>query len=129
MLASPWQSFGAPAPDDDFLALLSYLPLKSYGRLLPFVIYSVQVVKQLAASDGLLGYSLLARPFSKQFWTLSAWRNEDALQAFVRQIPHVRIMTALAPHMDQTKFVRWIVKGIQLPLSWDDALRRSESNT
>ena len=129
MPASPWRSFGSPAPDDDLLAVLSYLPLKSYGRLLPFVVYTVQVVKQLAASDGLIGYSLLARPFSKAFWTLSAWRSEDALRTFVRSAPHVRIMTALASHMDQTKFVRWPVKGSQLPLQWNDALRRSESNS
>jgi hypothetical protein len=81
------------------------------------------VVSQLATADGLLGYSLLARPISKQFWTLSAWQNEPALRAFVQHPPHVRIMSALAPHMDKTSFVRWTVKGSDLPLRWDDALR------
>jgi hypothetical protein len=33
-------------------------------------------------------------------------------------------MTALASHMGETKFVRWTVKGSELPLSWDDALSR-----
>lgn len=33
-------------------------------------------------------------------------------------------MIALAPHMGETKFARWTVKGSELPLSWDDALRR-----
>jgi hypothetical protein len=32
-------------------------------------------------------------------------------------------MSALAPHMDKTSFVRWTVKGSDLPLRWDDALR------
>jgi hypothetical protein len=36
----------------------------------------------------------------------------------------VRLMAALTPHMGETKFVRWMVKGSQLPLGWDDALRR-----
>ena len=62
--------------------------------------------------------------FSKQFWTLSAWKDEAALHAFVQHPPHVRIMTALTPHMDETKFLRWTVTGPQLPLGWDDALRR-----
>jgi len=53
-----------------------------------------------------------------------AWKNEDALRAFVQHPPHVRIMTAMTPHMGETKFVRWMVKGSQLPLNWDDALRR-----
>jgi quinol monooxygenase YgiN len=127
MPASPWRTFGAPDPNGDFVALLSYLPLKSYWRVLPLFFYAPQVVKQLAKADGLLGYSLLARPFSKRFWTLSAWNSEAALRTFVNHPPHVRIMTALTPHMDKTDFVRWMAKGSELPLQWDDTLRRFES--
>lgn len=124
MPASPWRTFGSPYPNGDFVALLSYLPLKSYWRVLPFVFYTAQVMKQLASAQGLLGYSLLARPLLKRFWTLSAWANEEALRAFVQHPPHQNIMTVLAPHMDKTQFVRWTVKGSQPPLQWDDALRR-----
>lgn len=124
MPASPWRTFGSPDLNGDFVALLSYLPLKSYWRVVPFFVYTGQVVTQLATSEGLLGYSLLARPLSKRFWTLSVWKNEDALRAFVQRVPHVRITSALAPHMDKTRFVRWRVKGSDLPLRWDDALRR-----
>ena len=46
------------------------------------------------------------------------------LRTFVQYPPHARIMTALTPHMGETKFVRWTVKGAQLPLSWEHALRR-----
>ena len=128
MSATPWRTFGSPDPNRDFLAVLSYLPLKSYWRLLPFVVYTAQIVKQLAISDGLLGYSLLARPFSKQFWTLSVWDGDGALRGFVQRPPHARIMTALTRHMGKTSFVRWTVKGSQLPLQWDDALRRFQSS-
>ena len=93
----------------------------------PFFLYTAQVVEQLASAQGLLGYSVRARPFSKRFWTLSAWKDEAALRAFVQHPPHVRLMAALAPHMDKTKFVRWGVKGSQIPLLWDDALRRFDS--
>lgn len=129
MPVSPWRTFVSPDPNGDFVALLSYLPLKSYWRILPFVVYTAQVVRQLASADGLLGYSLLARPLSKRFWTLSVWKNEVALQAFVQHPPHQRIMTALSLHMDKTKFVRWTVKGSQLPLRWDDALSRIADRT
>jgi hypothetical protein len=66
----------------------------------------------------------LAHPFSKKAWTLSAWESNDALEAFVNDPPHVRIMTALAPYLDQTAFLRWTVTGSQLPLTWPDALAR-----
>jgi len=41
--------------------------------------------------------------------------------------PISKFMTALAPHMDKTKFVRWMVKGSDSPLRWDDALRRCDN--
>jgi len=124
MPASPWRTLGSPDPNCDVVVLLSYLPLKSYFRVPPFFLYTAQVMKQLASAQGVLGYSLLARPLRKQFWTLSAWENAEALQAFVQHPPHVRIMEALTSHMDRTKFVRWTVKGSQLPLRWEEALRR-----
>ncbi len=89
-----------------------------------FFFYTVQVKKQVASAQGVLGYSLFARPLRKRFWTLSAWENAEALQAFVQNPPHVCIMNALTPRMDKTRFVQWTVKGSQLPLRWDDALRR-----
>ena len=128
MPASPWRTVGSPEPNGDVVALLSYLPLKSYWRVLPFFFYTAQVMKQLASPRGLLGYSLLARPLLKRFWTLSAWEYAVALQAFVQDPPHVRIMAALTPYMDKTRFVRWTTKGSQLLLRWDDELRRLETN-
>ena len=79
-------------------------------------------MRQLSSAEGLIGYSLLARPMVKNFWTLSAWQDEAALDAFIRHPPHVRLMTSLTPHMGPTKFTKWTVKGAALPLLWDDAL-------
>jgi quinol monooxygenase YgiN len=124
MLASPWRTFGSLEPERDYVVLLSYLPLKSFWRIPHFFLYTAQVTKQLVSAEGVLGYSVLARPLSKQFWTLSAWKDDAALRTFVQYPPHARIMTALTPHMGETKFVRWMVKGFQLPLSWEDAPSR-----
>jgi hypothetical protein len=128
MPASPWRTFGSLEPERDYVALLSYLPLKSYWRIPVFFFYTAQVVRQLASAEGVLGYSVLAHPLSKQFWTLSVWKNDAALRTFVQYPPHVRIMTDLTPHMGETRFVRWTVRGAHLPLSWDDALRRFSSS-
>ena len=124
MPAMPWQKFGTPNPNGEYLALISYLPLKSSRGLFPLVGYAVRVLRQLAKADGLIGYSLFAYLFSKQFWTLSVWRDEAALQAFVHHPPHLKSMGALAPYMTETKFVRWAVKGSALPLQWNDAMKR-----
>jgi quinol monooxygenase YgiN len=121
---SPWQSYSAAAPDREYVALLSYLPLNSAWRIPWLVLYSTRIRRQLSASPGLIGYSLRAQVAAKRFWTLSAWEDAAALQAFVAGPPHVVIMKALAPYMGATRFVRWDVKGSELPLTWDDALRR-----
>ena len=118
------QSYSRAAPERDYVALLTYLPLNSAWHLPWLVLYSTRIRRQLRKSSGLIGYSLRARPAAKQFWTLSAWEDEAALQAFVAAPPHLAVMKALASHMGATRFVRWNVKGSELPLRWDDALRR-----
>jgi quinol monooxygenase YgiN len=122
--AIPWQDFGTRDPNGTYVALASYLPLKNFAGLFPLIRYAVQIIQQLGKAEGLLGYSLFARPFSKQFWTLSVWRDEAALQAFVTNSPHIRIMTSLLPYMDKTKFAQWQVKGSDVPLLWDAAIAR-----
>ena len=129
MTESPWQqSYFSTAPERDYVALLSYLPLTSAWQLPRLVLYSTRIRRQLRTSLGLIGYSLRARPAAKQFWTLSAWEDEAALQAFVAAPPHLDIMKALAPYMGETRFIRWNVKGSELPLRWDDALRRDTAS-
>jgi quinol monooxygenase YgiN len=124
MTETPWQSYSRAAPERDYVALVSYLPLNSAWSLPRLVVNSTRIQRQLRTSSGLIGYSLRARLAAKQFWTLSVWEDEATLQAFVAEPPHVAVMTAMAPYMGATRFVRWNVKGAELPLRWDDALRR-----
>lgn len=124
MPAKPWQSFLWPPPDTDLVALLSYLPLKSYSRLPPFMPYTAQVIRQLGSAEGLVGYSLLARPLSKKAWTLSAWVSSAALEDFAQDPPHIEVMSALPRHLKKPAFVLWPVKSTDLPLTWPDALAR-----
>jgi hypothetical protein len=120
-----WQSPSAAEPEREYVALLSYLPLKRVWRLPWFMLQSVRIQRQLRACPrGLIGYSLEAQVAARRFWTLSAWEDEGTLQQFVHASPHAEIMTAIVPHMDTTRFIRWKVKGSELPLGWDDAMKR-----
>jgi heme-degrading monooxygenase HmoA len=124
MLPAPWKSLLPIEADREYLALLSYLPLKKYRKIPAFVRFSQQVQRQLAATPGVAGYSLQAQLLQRRFWTLSAWESEAALVEFVRHDPHSEIMRALAPHMGKTYFTKWSVKGSDLPLNWDAAKKR-----
>ena len=114
MTESPWQSHSRAAPERDYVALLSYLPLNSGWSIPRLLLYATRIRRQLRTSAGLVGYSLRARLAAKRFWTLSAWEDETALRAFVAAPPHATVMKALAPHMGATRFTRWTVKGSDL---------------
>src|SRR5215210_2679300 len=118
MLPSRWKSLAAIEPEREYLAQLSYLPLKRY-RLIPrFLKYTSQIESQLKESRGLVGYSLQAQLLSRRFWTLSVWEDEAALMDFVYHLPHSEVMQSLAPHMAPTKFSQWKIKGSELPPRW-----------
>jgi hypothetical protein len=121
MPTSPWKSFATPENGREYLALLSYLPLNKWSAMPKFTRYTLQIRRQLADSEGLIGYSMDANVPSRKFWTLSVWEDEESLMKFVGRNPHGRVMTALIPHMGQTKFMQWRVSGSDTPLYWEEA--------
>lgn len=126
MVDTPWQPFLTPDRGREYLALLSYLPLKGFRKTLALQRQSSRVGRQLAGTRGLVGYSFRAKLSSHRFWTLSIWEDEQALMTFVRQDPHRSTMGLLQPYMGETAFTRWTIRGSDVPPSWDDAIRRSE---
>ena len=124
MPPSPWVTLAPARPERDYLVMLSYLPLARFRKLPAFFGYVQAIRAQLQETQGVLGYSLLARILRLQFWTLSAWEDRAALDAFVRADSHVTVMSALHGHMGPTRFIEWRVSGASLPPLWTDAMAR-----
>lgn len=122
---SPWITFAPADANREYLALLSYLPLNKYSAVPGFFRSSFQIQKQLRSTPGVIGYSLRAKVFSRNFWTLSVWEDQKTLMEFVAKIPHGEAMRAMTPHMGRTKFTQWKVAGSALPLRWEEAMQRS----
>jgi heme-degrading monooxygenase HmoA len=89
-----------------------------------FFLSSLAAWRQVRSAPGCLGASLVARPLRREFCTLSAWENRDALYAFARAQPHRDIMTRMRVTMASSTFTFWEVGTGNLPLSWDDARHR-----
>jgi hypothetical protein len=123
---TPWIKFATHDSNREYFALLSYLPLNKYRAIPAFLKFSFQVQKQLSATPGIIGYSLRAMLFRRNFWTLSVWTDEKPLMDFVAKTPHWQAMKAMMPHMGPTKFTKWTVLGSALPLRWEDAMERSK---
>lgn len=126
-MLTPWRSLSQPDPGRQYVALLTALGLQR-ARDVPLLFWHTwRIWGQLRKSRGLVGYSLRAELLSQRFWTLSAWEDELTLQAFVRTLPHVRIMKVMAPRTRANSFLRWTILGADLPPRWDDALARARA--
>jgi hypothetical protein len=120
----PWRTTAEVTPDRNYLILASQLPLRSHRMIPRFLGLTLSVVRQLERTEGVVGYSLFAQPLKRTFWTLSAWTDQHALDAFVRTMPHLGVMGKLRPHMGPTRFTTWSVAGSALPVPWAEAVER-----
>jgi hypothetical protein len=111
-------------PGSGYLVMASHLPLKRISATVRFLRGVSAVRRQLAAADGLVGYTLRARPLARDYWTLSVWTDEGALREFMRTPPHVQLMTSLRPYMGPTKFVTWSITAADGRPNLAEALER-----
>ncbi len=128
MPSTQWLSLSAIHPDQEYLILLTYLPLKHWSKLPSFLRYVLAIQKQLKTTKGIIGYSLQAHPFNRNFWTLSAWQDAQTLAEFVRSKPHVQAMSNLRGHLGATKFIKWRAQGSVLPPTWAEAMERIQDD-
>lgn len=126
-MKSRWKQLQPVLPDRDYLAFVTDIPPRRMASTSRMFFGSRQVGKQLGATDGVVGFSLLARPMAKQYVTLSLWTDEAALAEFARSRPHQQLMTDLASEMAKTTFVRWQHAGASGRPEWSDALRRLDA--
>jgi quinol monooxygenase YgiN len=120
----PWTTRAEMEPGSDYLVMASHLPLKRISSAVRFFRGVSAVCKQLAATDGLVGYTLRAKPLARDHWTLSVWTDETALREFMHTPPHVQLMTSLKPIMGPTKFVTWRISTADGRPSLAGALER-----
>jgi hypothetical protein len=126
VLTKPWVTFRQPDQNREYLVLLTELPLKRFRDLGRFLLYTFRIQSRLRQTPGLLGYALGTQVLKREFWTLSVWEGEAALQQFVNEHPHSQVMRALEGKMGETRFIRWHLRGTELPPQWEDAFTRRD---
>lgn len=120
----PWTARSEMQPGRGYLVMASHLPLVRITSTVRFFRAVSAIRRQLSSADGLVGYTLRAKPLARDYWTLSVWSDRDALERFMRTPPHVAVMGSLRPHMAPTRFVQWEITAADGRPSWDDALHR-----
>jgi hypothetical protein len=120
MPALPWVERQLINPDGEYVAMASRLPLKAYRYIPGFLRDTLHIRRQLAVTEGLIGYALDAELAHKTFWTFSVWTDRTSLDMFAAAEPHARIIQRLRPRMDKTRFEFFAIAGSRLPMTWNE---------
>lgn len=121
----PW----APGPTkpastgSESVVMASRFELNTYRQVLPFFVAALRVHRQTRRADGALGVTLIARPLRREFFTLSSWRDRAAVDAMVRDEPHLSVMNSFRDHTADAAFVFWTAPARTRP-TWAEARRR-----
>ena len=110
-------------PNTELLCVATYLPLRRYRDIIPFMRMTFRIEKQLKGSPGLVRYGLRTDIPKKRFWTFSVWKDKASANSFVREQPH---------HQAVELFARWAGKGAafvewssaEAPIDWGKAMER-----
>ncbi len=99
--------------------------VRAIWLVLPFGLATSGVIRQVGRAEGFISGALL--PDRRlTFWTMTAWRDEDAMRAFVTADPHRKAMPKFAEWCDEASVVNWEQTGSSLP-AWsvvDEHMRR-----
>jgi heme-degrading monooxygenase HmoA len=83
-----------------------------------FFASALAVVEQAQNSAGNLGADVLAEANST-YWTRTAWRERDSMNAFVGSEPHLYTMDRIDEWCDEATFADWEQASADLP-DWQD---------
>lgn len=120
----PW----VPGPhqasaDHTVVVMASRFELSSLERVPAFMVAALRVRSQVRRADGAVGVSLVAQPLRRRFYTLSSWRDWEALHAMTRAQPHLEVMSQFKASTRDATFTFWEAPASTRP-AWPDALDR-----
>ena len=114
------------APDRPVLVVLSETEHRP-GMRREFFKDTRAVVATLPEQAGLLGYGLRFEIFGKRAWTMTAWKDEASLAAFVRSPAHREAVRRSGETAQNIRFASLELPLSALPPSWREARRFLEA--
>jgi hypothetical protein len=114
------------ADSSEYTCVATYLPVRSWFHLIPFLRTSGRVERQLKTSPGIVRYGLKTNLPRKRFWTYSVWKSRESIGAFVTSEPHVTAVKKFSKWAGEgAAFVEW--KNTDGNIDWEEAERRLEN--
>jgi hypothetical protein len=106
------------------MALISVtrLRVRSFIYLPQFVCDTFKSMRQAERSSGFLGGRLLVNA-RNVFWTMTAWKDQAAMNAYRTGGAHRRAMPKLLNWCNEAAVVHWTQESSEIP-SWQEAHQR-----
>jgi hypothetical protein len=101
---------------------LTRLRIRSVRYLPLFALYTTRSLRQAKRAPGFHSGKLLPDR-NWVFWTMTAWRDMDAMRRFITSGAHKSAMPHLLDWCDEASVAHWEQEGLSLP-SWDEADQR-----
>src|SRR5580658_5114892 len=101
------------------LISLTRLRVRSFRYLPGFLWDTFQSVRQVQRSPGFLGGRLLVNS-GYVFWTMTAWQDETAMNAYRTSGAHRQAMPKLLKWCDEAAVVHWTQESAEIP-EWQQA--------
>lgn len=98
------------------------LRIRSLWFMPGFALHAVNSLRQCKRASGFLNGSLL--PDRKlTFWTMTLWRDQAAMRAYMTGGAHLKAMPKLQHWCDEASVVHWTQDEVAPP-SWEEADRK-----
>ena len=105
-----------PDPDHRYVVSAGMFEVDRARNLPRFLRHAACVRRVLRPTDGLIGFTLLARFRTRTFTEIAAFDSPEAMRRFVARPEHAAAVRAMGPHMGPgSKFVTIEMYGRDLP--------------
>jgi len=119
---------GGLAPDRPVLVVVSATEHRP-GMRAEFFKDTKAVLATMADQPGLLGHGVRFEIFGSKAWTMTAWKDEASLAAFVRSPAHREAVRRSGETAQNIRFASVEVPLAALPMSWAEAEQRLDAAT
>lgn len=111
-----------PTPDGHVIVALTKATTGDRGSK-NFDAETDRVIASLKTQDGLIAWSVRKELLGDDAWTMTVWRDEAALDAFLDGAVHTRAVERAYDELEASRFARFRMNADQLPLDWERAKR------